>query len=106
MSLKTEMLKPLNAKMIVMKKLINKIKNFVLKTEDRWKLLPIDRQRLLTKVFFGSYVFLTVIIIINVITTIGKRNNTMSINHIEGLSKLPAEKESGQDTIRTSPIKE
>lgn len=89
-----------------MKKLRDKIERHVLKAEGAWKALSVEKQRLLTKVFFGSYVLITVLVIINVFISTNKRSNTMSINHIEGVYKIPKEKESGLDTIRKSPIKE
>lgn len=89
-----------------MKKLRDKIERHVLKAEVHWKALSVKKQRLLTKVFFGGYVLITVLVIINVFISTSKRSNTMSINHIEGILKKPAEKDSGQiDTIEI-PIKE
>lgn len=89
-----------------MKKLRDKIEHFVLTTENYWKALSVEKQRLLTKVFFGGYVLITVLVIINVFFSTSKRSNTMSINHIDGILKKPAEKDSGQiDTIEI-PIKE
>lgn len=78
-----------------MKKLRDKIENFVLKTENHWKVLPIDRQRLLTKVFFGGYFLITILVLVNVFISTSKRSNIMSIDHIDGISKKPAEKDSG-----------
>jgi len=106
MSLKIEISKLLNAKMITMKKLRDKIENFVLKTEDRWKILPIDRQRLLTKVFLGGYCLLTVIVLIHIIVSTGQKSNTISIDHIDGITKKPVEKDAGQIDTTEIPIKE
>ncbi|MDR6920021.1 hypothetical protein [Chryseobacterium sp. 2987] len=88
-----------------MKNLRDKIERYVLTTEHHWKALSVEKQRLLTKVFFGGYVLITVLVIINVFISTNKRSNTMSINHIEGIYKMPEEKESGLDTKRKSPIK-
>lgn len=75
-----------------MKKLKDKIEKFVLKTEERWKDLPLQRQRLLTKLFFGSYVLLTAVVVANVIISTSRSKNTMSIKHIGGISKKTVEK--------------
>jgi hypothetical protein len=89
--------------MKVMKKLRDKIGYYVLKAENHWKVLPTERQRLLTKVFFGGYVLLTVIVIINVFISTGRRGNTMSIDHIDGISKKSANEDfKKNDTVKSS----
>lgn len=99
------MSKRLNAKRKVMKKLRDTIENYVGKIESHWKVLPVERQRFLTKVFFGSYVVLTMIVIINVFISTRQRSNTISIDHIDGISKKTFEKESGQNDTVNSPKK-
>ncbi|TQM21721.1 hypothetical protein [Chryseobacterium aquifrigidense] len=89
-----------------MKKLRDTIENYVVKVESRWKVLPVERQRFLTKVFFGSYVVLTIIVIINVCISTRQRSNTMSIDHIDGISKKTFEKDSGQNDTVNSLTKE
>lgn len=89
----------MNANMIAMKKIRDKIEHYVLKMENHWKVLPIAKQRLLTKVFFGGYVLLTIIVIINVFISTGQRRNTISINHIDGISKKAIGKESERHEI-------
>ncbi|WP_291935143.1 hypothetical protein [Chryseobacterium sp.] len=79
-----------------MKKLRDTIENYVVKVESRWKVLSVERQKFLTKVFFGSYVLLTIIVIISVFISTSQRNNIMSINHIDGICKKSIEKDSGQ----------
>ncbi|MGU3374735.1 hypothetical protein [Chryseobacterium sp. M5A1_1a] len=88
-----------------MKKLRHTIENYVVKVENHWKVLPAERQKFLTKVFFGSYVLLTIIIIISVFLSTNQRSNIMSINHIEGVSKKSIEKDSGQNDTVQSLIK-
>lgn len=80
-----------------MKKVRDTIEHYVLEVENHWKVLPVAKQRLLTKVFFGSYVLLTIIVIISVFISTNQRSNTMSINHIDGISKKFIEKDSGQN---------
>lgn len=99
------MLKLLNAKMTIMKKLRDKIEHYILQTEDHWKSLRLEQQRLLTKVFFGSYVLMTFIVIINICISKDKRFNTMSINHIDGISKKPLEKGLGHTGLIQSTTK-
>lgn len=94
------MSKLLNAKMTAMKKLRDTIEHYVLKAENRWKTLSVERQRYLTKVFFGGYVFLTLFIIVNVCITTCQRSNTMLIHHIDGISRTPQTK----DTIQVDKI--
>jgi len=79
-----------------MKKLRDTIENYVVKVENHWKVLPVKRQKFLTKVFFGSYVLLTIIVIINVFISTSQRSNTMFINRIDGISKKSIEKDSEQ----------
>ncbi len=88
-----------------MKKLRDKIEHCVLTTEDRWKTLSVEKQRLLTKIFFGSYFLLTVIVIIHVIISTGQRSNSISIDHIDGISTKAIEKASDQNDLVESPIK-
>lgn len=92
--------------MTAMKKLRDTIEHYVLKTENHWKVLPIAKQRLLTKVFFGGYVLLTIIVIVNVFISTGQRRNTMSIHHIDGISKKTIERSSGHNDTVNSPAKE
>lgn len=99
------MLKPLNVKSNEMKRLRDKIEHFVLTTENHWKSLSVSKQRLLTKVFFGGYCLLTVIVLIHVIVSTGQRSNTISIDHIDGVSKKSVEKASEQNDLIESPIK-
>lgn len=88
-----------------MKKLRDTIDNYVVKGESRWKILPVEQQKFLTKVFFGSYVLLTIIVIISIFISTSQRSNTMSINHIDGISKKSIEKDSGQNDTVQSLIK-
>lgn len=88
-----------------MKKLRDKIEQSFLKAEDRWKVLPLERQQFLTKVFFGTYVLLTIIVITGICISTGQRNNTMSIKHIDGISKKPVETGAGQNDVVNSPSK-
>ncbi|MDN3692556.1 hypothetical protein QWZ06_09845 [Chryseobacterium tructae] len=88
-----------------MKKLRDTIENYIVKVENHWKVLPVERQKFLTKVFFGSYVLLTIIVIISVFISTSQRSNTMSINHIDGISKKSIEKDSGQNDTVESLIK-
>ncbi|WP_419715871.1 hypothetical protein [Chryseobacterium bernardetii] len=89
-----------------MKKLRDKIEHYVLEVENHWKVLPVAKQRLLTKIFFGGYALLTVLVIINVFISTSKRSNTMSIHHIDGISKKTLEKDSGQNDTVNSKVKE
>ncbi|WP_120233076.1 hypothetical protein AAEU33_20075 [Chryseobacterium sp. Chry.R1] len=92
--------------MTTMKKLRDKIEHYVLEVENHWKVLPVAKQRLLTKIFFGGYALLTVIVIINVFISTSQRSNTMSIHHIDGISKKTLEKDSGQNDTVNSKVKE
>ncbi|MGV2451686.1 UNVERIFIED_CONTAM: hypothetical protein POZ17_14930 [Ralstonia mannitolilytica] len=89
-----------------MKKLRDTIEHFVLEADKHWKVLPVEKQRFLTKVFFGGYVLLTAIAIINVFVSTIQRSNRMPIHHIEGISKESIEKVSEHHDIVHSPSKE
>ena len=88
-----------------MKKLIDTLENYVVKIDTQWISLPVERQKFLTKVFFGAYCFLTVTVLINVIVSTGQRSNTISIDHIDGISTKSVEKDSGQNDTVESLIK-
>lgn len=89
-----------------MKKLRDKIERYVLKVEGHWKALSVEKQRLLTKVFFGGYCLLTVIVLIHVIVSTGHKSNIISIDHINGISRKLVEKDPGQIDTTEIPIKE
>ncbi|AZA93006.1 Uncharacterised protein [Chryseobacterium nakagawai] len=99
------MLKRLNANMTTMKKLREKIGRYILRIEDHWNAISVGKQRLMTKVFFGGYVLITVIVIVNICISTTRRNNTMSINHIDGISKKLTEKGSKHNEIVNSSTK-
>lgn len=100
------MLKLLNANTTAMKKLKDTIEHYVLEMENHWKVLPVEKQRFLTKVFFSGYVLLTAIVIINVFVSTIQRSNRMPIQHIEGISKESIEKVSEHYDIVHSSAKE
>lgn len=87
-----------------MKKLRDKIERYVFTTENYWKALSVKKQRLLTKVFFGGYCLLTVIVLIHIIVSTGQKSNTISIDHIDGISRKPVEKDAGQIDTTEIPI--
>ena len=87
-----------------MKKLRDKIERYVFTTENFWKALSVKKQRLLTKVFFGGYCLLTVIVLIHVIVSTGQKSNIISIDHINGISRKTVEKASEQNDVIESPI--
>ncbi|WP_407503341.1 hypothetical protein [Elizabethkingia miricola] len=92
--------------MSAMKKLKDKIEHYVLEVENHWKVLPVAKQRLLTKIFFGGYALLTVLVIISIFISTSQRSNTMSIHHIDGISKKTIERSSGHNATVNSSAKE
>ncbi|MDF2931058.1 MAG: hypothetical protein K0R36_389 [Chryseobacterium sp.] len=91
--------------MWALKKLRDKIEGYVLKVEGHWKALSVEKQRLLTKVFFGGYCLLTVIVLIHVIVSTGHKSNIISIDHINGISRKTVVKVSEQNDLIESTIK-
>lgn len=89
-----------------MKKLRDKVEHHVLMLEGRWNTLSVAKQRLVTKVFFGGYVLLTVVVLIQIMVSTDQRSNTMSIKHIDGISTKLVEKASEQNDLIESPIKQ
>lgn len=83
-----------------MKRIRDKIEYYALQADNRWKNLPVERQRLLTKLFFGGYVLLTLLVIVSICISTSQRNNEISINHIDGISRSSQTK----DTIQTDKI--
>ncbi|KYH07124.1 hypothetical protein A1704_00135 [Chryseobacterium cucumeris] len=79
-----------------MKRITDKIEYYALKADNRWKILPFKRQRLLTKLFFAGYALLTLLVIVSICMSTSQRNNEISINHIDGISK----KTQTKDTIQ------
>ncbi|WP_228408779.1 hypothetical protein [Chryseobacterium sp. JV274] len=88
-----------------MNKLREKIEQYILRVEDHWNAISVEKQRLMTKVFFGVYVLITIIVIVNICVTKDQRSNTISINHIDGISKKPTEKGSKHNEIVNSSTK-
>lgn len=89
-----------------MKKLRDKVEHHVLMLEGRWNTLSAEKQRFMTKVFFGGYCLLTVIVLIQVMVSTVQGSNTMSIKHINGISTKLVEKASEQNDLIESPIKQ
>ncbi|WP_415326329.1 hypothetical protein [Chryseobacterium sp. MMS23-Vi53] len=83
-----------------MKRIRDTIEYYALQADNRWKILPVKRQRLLTKLFFGGYAFLTLLVIVSICISTSQRNNEISINHIDGISRSPQTK----DTIQADMI--
>lgn len=83
-----------------MKRIRDKIEYYALQADNRWKMLPAKRQRLLTKLFFGGYALLTLLVIISICISTSQRNSEISINHIDGISRNPQTK----DTIQADKI--
>ncbi len=83
-----------------MKRIRDKIEYYVLQADNRWKILPVKRQRLLTKLFFGGYALLTLLVIVSICKSTSHRNNEISINHIDGISRSPQT----EDTIQAGKI--
>lgn len=83
-----------------MKRIRDKIEYYALQADNRWKILPVKRQRLLTKLFFGGYALLTLLVMVSICISTVQRNNEISINHIDGVSKNPHTK----DTIQADKI--
>ncbi|MDR6525403.1 hypothetical protein J2787_000773 [Chryseobacterium rhizosphaerae] len=88
-----------------MKKLREKIERYILRVEDHWNAISVRKQQLMTKVLFGVYVLITVIVIVNICVTKDQRSNTISINHIEGISTKSVEKACEQKDLVESSIK-
>lgn len=83
-----------------MKRIKDKIEYYALQADNRWKTLPVKRQRLLTKLFFGGYALLTLLVIASICISTSHRNNEIWINHIDGISRSPQTK----DTIQAGKI--
>ncbi|MCD9855749.1 hypothetical protein LUD75_13580 [Epilithonimonas sp. JDS] len=69
-----------------MKKLRDKIEHFTLSADKKWKSIPAERQRFLTKLFFAGYAVITLLMLISIFHTTGNNSNTISISHIMTIS--------------------
>ena len=83
-----------------MKRIRDKIEYYALQADNRWKILPVKRQRLFTKLFFGGYALLTLLVMVSICISTVQRNNEILINHIDGISK----KLQTKDTIQADKI--
>ncbi|MDR6487184.1 hypothetical protein J2799_001669 [Chryseobacterium vietnamense] len=83
-----------------MKRIRDKIEYYALLADKNWKILPIKRQRLLTKLFFGGYALLTLLVIVSICISTGQSNKEILINHIGGIHKNPQTK----DTVQSDNI--
>lgn len=83
-----------------MKRIRDTIEYYTLQADNHWKSLPVKRQRLLTKLFFGGYALLTLLVIVSICISTSQRNNEISINHIDGISRSPQMK----DTVQADKI--
>ncbi|WP_276835767.1 hypothetical protein [Chryseobacterium cucumeris] len=88
-----------------MKRIRDKIEYYALKADNCWKILPAKRQRLFTKLFFGGYALLTLLVMVSICVSTVHRNNEISINHIDGISKKPQTKDTIQADKTNSLIK-
>lgn len=88
-----------------MKNSRDKIKNYVLKTEGRWKALPAKQQRLFTMIFFTGYIVLTIMVLISIWMSTANKSNKMFISHISTVSDQNAVKKIAKDTINNSTNK-
>jgi len=83
-----------------MKRIRDKIEYYALQADNRWKILPVKRQRLLIKLFFVGYALLTLLVIVSIYISTVQGNNEISINHIYGVSRNLQTK----DTIQADKI--
>ncbi|KQT15118.1 hypothetical protein ASG31_16090 [Chryseobacterium sp. Leaf404] len=88
-----------------MKKIRETIERHVLKADQKWKALPAAQQRLLTKLFFGCYAVLTVVVLFSIATSTGNKNNTMSISHITTISDRVDVGNAANDSRTNAPLK-
>ncbi|SHM23219.1 hypothetical protein SAMN05444360_109114 [Chryseobacterium carnipullorum] len=88
-----------------MKKIRDKIQYHIWCADRKWKALPKNRQRLLTKLCFAGYALLTVAVLINICMSTGNKTNTMLIDHINTISDHTSVKRSAQDNKAESTIK-
>lgn len=88
-----------------MKKIRDTIERHVLQTDQKWKALPAAQQRLLTKLFFGCYAVLTVVVLFSIAISTGNKNNTMSITHITTISDRVAVGNAANDSRTNTPLK-
>ena len=83
-----------------MKRIRDKIEYYALQADHHWKILPVKRQKLLTKLFFRGYALLTLLVIVSICISTSQRNNEISIDHIDGISKSLQTK----DTVQADKI--
>ena len=85
-----------------MKKLRAAINQWFDRLDERWRLLPINKQHQYTLCFFAAYFILTALVVFKVWYDAGKPNNNMVIDPIENpvlkKKEIPAVL---QDTVST-----
>ena len=66
-----------------MKNLRTKIDNWFERLDERWKALPVGKQRRYTLLFFAGYLLLSVAVMLKVCYDVAKSDNKITIEHIE-----------------------
>ena len=89
-----------------MKKLRYKIERCFVCADKKWKALPINQQRMLTKIFLAGYALLTTIVLVTLAISVGNKNNAIMIDHIDSISDQNSGRKPGNDSRTEATIKE
>ncbi len=84
-----------------------KIENRINDLDDRWRELPIKKQRKYTIYFFLLYTILTLIVVVNVCVETGEVDQEVAIRHIENpVGKADKASQNNGDSISINLKKE
>jgi hypothetical protein len=89
-----------------MKKLRYKIERCFACADKKWKALPVNQQRMLTKIFLAAYALLTTIVLVTLAISVGNKNNAIVIDHIDSISDQKSARKPGNDNRTEATIKE
>lgn len=88
-----------------MKKIRDNIQHHILCADRKWKALPKNRQRLLTKLCFACYAVLTLLALVSIVISTGNKTNTMLIDHIRTISDHISVEKVTNDNHTNVPLK-
>ncbi|MDX3913928.1 MAG: nitrogen regulatory IIA protein [Pseudosphingobacterium sp.] len=85
-----------------MKKLRTTINDWFDRLDDRWRELPVRKQRRYTLLLFAGYALLSVVVLIKVCYDVAQSDNEIVIEHIENpIIQQKKSSASPQDSITT-----
>jgi len=83
-----------------MKKFRKSVDQYLELLEKRWQKLPKAKQVLFTKIFFGGYVVLTLMVVLQLWSKNSSSKDTLNIGHINNIPKGIVDKQTSSKTVQ------